>query len=180
MKAVQMRIIDQRILNLIINHYHVSEFGAKKRDIMTPGFVNTIVMEYGAEHRYIPPGCSNANADVESFHATIEREFFDLESFGSREHFFHKATVYQSFYNFVRPNFSKKGKTPLQIFMDDYPGLSTEILNFPVYDLDAVFRQKMELVGGHYVHKLPVIRVTSSRGSISTIIVPSFVTINIR
>jgi transposase InsO family protein len=134
-----------------------SEFGAKKRDIMTPGFVNTIVMGYGAEHRYIPPGCCNANADVESFHSTIEKEFFDLEDFGSREHFFHKATVYQSFYNFVRPNFSKKGKTPLQIFMGDYPGISTKILNFPVYDLDAVFRQKMELVGGHYVHKLPAL-----------------------
>ena len=142
---------------VIIQTDNGSEFGAKKRDIMTPGFVNTIVMKYGAEHRYIPPGCCNANADVESFHSTIEKEFFDLESFGSREHFFHKATVYQSFYNFVRPNFSKKGKTPLQIFIEDYPAISTEIMNFPVYDLDTVFRQKMELVEGHYVHKLPEI-----------------------
>ena len=55
---------------------------------MTPGFVNTIIIKYGAEHRYIPPGCCNANADVESFYSNIEKEFFDLESFGSREHFY--------------------------------------------------------------------------------------------
>lgn len=92
---------------------------------------------------------------VESFHSTIELEFFDLESFKSKEDFFRKATVFQSFYNFVRPNFSKKGKPPLQIFIEDYPGISPAILNFPVYDLDAVFRQKMEVPEGHYVQKLP-------------------------
>jgi len=136
-----------------------SEFGAKKRDIKTPGFVNTIAIEYGARHQYIPPGCSNANGDVESFHATIEREFFELETFGSREEFLRKAQVYQSFYNFARVNFSKGGKSPLQIFLKDRPGISPEALNFPVYDLDALFRQKMELPAingrGQYVHKLP-------------------------
>lgn len=136
-----------------------SEFGAKKTDINTPGFVNMILMEHKANHQYIPPGCCNANADVESFHATIEQEFFDLESFRSREEFFKKAQVYQSFYNFTRPNFSKAGKTPLQIFLEDRPGISPEVLNFPVYDLDALFRQKYELFnadsGGQYVHKLP-------------------------
>jgi transposase InsO family protein len=136
-----------------------SEFGAQKRDIKTPGFVNTIAIEYGAHHQYIPPGCSNANADVESFHATVEREFFNLESFRSREEFFRKAQVYQSFYNFARINFSKRSRSLLQIFLEDRPGISPEVLNFPVYDLDALFRQKMELPAinerGQYVHKLP-------------------------
>lgn len=150
-----------------------SEFGAKKRDIKTPGFVNTITIEYGAHHQYIPPGCSNANADVESFHATVEREFFELESFGSRKEFFRKAQVYQSFYNFARVNFSKRGRSPLQIFLEDRPSISPEALNFPVYDLDALFRQKMELPAingrGQYVHKLPDLsnreRAISSQGN---------------
>jgi transposase len=136
-----------------------SEFGARKRDVKTPGFVNTIMSEWGARHNYIPPGCSNANADVESFHSTIEQELFDLESFGSREEFFCKMQAYQYFYNFVRPNFSKAGKTPLQIILEDHPGINANVLNFPVYDLDALFRQKMELFsikrGDQYVHKLP-------------------------
>lgn len=136
-----------------------TEFGARKRDIKTPGFVNTIMVEYKANHQYIPPGCSNTNADVESFHSTVEREFFELELFRSKEEFFRKAQVYQSFYNFTRPNFSKKGKTPLQIFLEDRPGISPEALNFPVYDLDALFVQKMELTAikgrDQYIHKLP-------------------------
>ena len=141
-----------------------SEFGARKRDIKTPGFVNTIMVEYKAQHQYIPPGCSNANADVESFHATIEREFFDLEHFNSKEEFFQKAQVYQSFYNFARPNFSKQGRSPLQILLEDRPGVSPEVLHFPVYNLDALFRQKMELPKpingrGQYVQKLPVLNL---------------------
>lgn len=136
-----------------------SEFGAKKRDIKTPGFINTIVIEHGAKHQFIPPGCSNANGDVESFHATIENEFFDLERFSSRDEFFKKAQVYQSFYNFSRPNFSKEGKTPLQILLADRPSINPSVLNFPVYDLDVLFKQKMEIInfdqGDQYVQKLP-------------------------
>ena len=143
---------------VIIQTDNGSEFGARKRDVKTPGFVNTIMLEWGASHNYIPPGCSNANADVESFHSTVELEFFNLEAFGSREEFFRKVQVYQYFYNFARPNFSKTGKTPLQIVLEDRPHISPEVLNFPVYDLDALFRQKMELPEingrGQYVHKL--------------------------
>lgn len=87
----------------------------------------------------------------------LNPNFFDLKSFNSKEEFFRKAQVYQYFYNFVRPNFSKKGKTPLQIVLEDYPGISPKVLNFPVYDLGALFRQKMELPGDQYVPKLPVL-----------------------
>ena len=148
-----------------INEVHIqtdngSEFGARKRDIKTPGFVNTIVIELQAQHHYIPPGCCNANADVESFHATIENELFDLETFTSREDFFAKTQVYQSYYNYARPNFSKGGQSPIQILLKDRPEMSPAVLNFPVYDLDALFRQKMESPkmnrkGDHYVQKLP-------------------------
>lgn len=154
-----LKSFDVDLKEVIVQTDNGSEFGARKRDINTPGFVNTIIIKWGASHNYIPPGCSNANADVESFHSTVELEFFNLERFNSREEFFRKAQVYQYFYNFVRPNFSKAGKTPLQIVLEDRPDISPEVLNFPVYDLDAVFRQKMELpaINGRdqYVHKLP-------------------------
>ena len=148
--------------DVIIQTDNGSEFGARKRDVKTPGFVNTIVMEWGATHNYIPPGCSNANADVESFHATVEKEFFNLEAYQSKEEFFRKVQAYQYFYNFVRPNFSKAGKTPIQIVLEDRPDISPKVLNFPVYDLDALFRQKMEIpvnkmmgLRDQYVQKLP-------------------------
>ena len=154
-----LKSFDIDLKDVIIQTDNGSEFGAKKKDVKTPGFVNTIVMKFGATHQYIPPGLCNANADVESFHSTIERELFELESFDSRGAFFQKLQAFQYFYNFVRPNYSKAGKTPLQIVLEDRPGISPHVLNFPVYDLDALFRQKMELPAAplrdHYVPKLP-------------------------
>jgi transposase len=150
-----LKSFDIQLNEVIIQTDNGSEFGAKKRNIKTPGFVNMIFEEYNATHQYIPPGCSNANADVESFHSTIELEFFDLERFESKDDFFMKTQVFLYFYNFLRPNFSKRGKTPVQILLEDRPKINPAILNFPVYNLDALFRQKMEIFGGQYVQKLP-------------------------
>jgi len=41
--------------------------------------------------------------------------------------------------------------------LEDSPEISPAVLNFPVYDLDSLFRQKIELTGGQCVHKLPEI-----------------------
>ena len=119
-----------------------SEFGGRKRDINQPGLLNTIEHKMGAKHNFIPPGMSNANADVETVHATIEDEFFDLQTFNDKEDFWVQVQAYQYFYNLVRSNFSKQGKTPLQIVIEDRPGINTKIASFPVLDLDAEFRTK--------------------------------------
>ena len=54
------------------------------------------VNSYGGEHRYIPPGMCNANADMESVHATIENEFYNLTQFTSRSDFLNKAESYRT------------------------------------------------------------------------------------
>ena len=140
-----------------------SEFGARKRDVLTPGFVNTIVCKYRAQHTYIPPGMCNANADVESVHSTIEPEFFDIEKFHSNEDFWQKINAYQLFYNLVRPNFSKAGKTPSQIILEDHPGINTQITIHSVVNLDYEFCMKHGLAstenipGGQSLQKLPAL-----------------------
>lgn len=78
------------------------------------------VNNWGAKHRYIPPGHCNANGDVESIHATIEHEFYNLTEFHSRDDFMRKAESYRSFYNLQRPNWSKKVKTPWLIAEHDH------------------------------------------------------------
>ena len=138
-----------------------AEFGGLKRRGQSFGFVHKITEEFGASHRYIPPGMSNANADVESLHATIEQEFFDLEKFRSREDFWHKIQAYQYFYNCIRPNFSKHGKVPWQIIQQDRPQINEKLLLFPVVDLDKLFRSKncnkiFNQKRGQDVQKLPV------------------------
>lgn len=109
----------------------------------------------GAEHRYIPPGHCNANADVESIHATIEEEFFDLTKFTSREDFLKKAESYRLFYNLQRPNFSKGAKTPWLIAQQDHlnTDFATIAQSIGVIDLDQILRPAL---GGQPLPVLPV------------------------
>lgn len=100
------------------------------------------VKSCGADHCYIPPGHCNANADVESIHATIEDEFYNLTSFTSRKDFLKKAESYRLFYNLQRPNFSKGTKTPWLIAQQDHPDTdaATIIQSISVLDLDECLR----------------------------------------
>ena len=53
-----------------------SEFDGGAQHKLDRGFIHTIETLFGAAHRAIPPGCKNANADVETVHSTIETEFY--------------------------------------------------------------------------------------------------------
>jgi transposase InsO family protein len=117
------------------------EFSGTTRSIQGNHFRNTI-KALGAEHCYIPPGHCNANADVESIHATIEEEFFNLTPFSSRKDFLNKAESYRLFYNIERPNFSKGAKTPWLIAQQDHPDtdFATIAQSVSVVDLDHLLR----------------------------------------
>lgn len=113
------------------------EFGGTTRHFDRSPF-SQLINSHGAQHVYIPPGMSNANGDIESFHDTIEREFFDLTEFSSRKDFMQKAESYRLFFNLRRPNYSKDAKTPALIADQDWPDsdFPTDLLLFPSLDLD--------------------------------------------
>ena len=119
------------------------------------------VKDLGADHIYIPPGHCNANADVESIHATIETEFYDLTNFTSRDDFLRKAESYRLFYNLERPNFSKKGKTPWLIAQEDHPNtdFATTVQFTNVVDLDQLIEHRLE---GQPLPVLPAAHHSSS------------------
>lgn len=117
-----------------------TEFSGGKRK-MDRGFSYTVEKVQGAKHCFIPPGCSNANADVESSHAIIEHELYDLERFTSVSDFLTKACIYQYYFNFVRPNFHKGKKTPWQIIQEERPGISQKVLSLQPIILDNEFRR---------------------------------------
>ncbi len=114
-----------------------SEYGGQERRTRKRGFPAT-VCQCGAQHRFLPPATPNAHADVESSHASIEQELFDLECFNSRTEFFDKARIYQHWWNFARPNYSKGGKTPAQILQHE--GLDPCLLLLDPLDLDQQLR----------------------------------------
>lgn len=131
-----------------------AEFSGTMRKRADRGFTYKLEEVYGARHRLIPPGCPNANADVESSHALIEAEFYDLEDFTGPEDFLVKATAYQNYFNFLRPNSYKGNKTPWEITQQERPGLPPRVLLLPPVILDESFRHndqepKIDRVGQH-------------------------------
>lgn len=106
--------------SILIQTDNGAEFSGAGKRVKTASFVRALLEDIGVNHAYIPPGCCNANADVESFHNTIEEEFFDLTWVNSREDFFRKVETYRLWYNLERPNYSKKGLCPLDIVDKEY------------------------------------------------------------
>lgn len=98
------------------------------------------VERYGAKHVFIPPRMCNANGDVESIHHTIEKEFFDLTRFRSRDDFMLKVESYRCFYNLERPNSYKAMKTPWLIAQQDWPeqDVASHIAAIKAVDLDKI------------------------------------------
>ena len=104
-----------------------SEYDGAARVPKENGFIRSIE-SFGAKHRPSPPGCPNANADVETVHASIEDEFFDLEEFTSREDFIQKITTYQHWYNLARKNQSKSWRAPLAILQEKDSEITPAVL----------------------------------------------------
>lgn len=127
------------IKELTIQTDNGSEFSGQARRIEKAPFVYNIEKGHGAKHVYIRPGHCNANADVESSHELIEKEFYDLVKFKDRADFFRKIESYRLYFNFVRPNFSKGGKTPQQICLSDWnANISYNYSLIKTVDLDTI------------------------------------------
>jgi transposase len=115
-----------------------SEFDGQAITKTDRGFTATVEGDFGAHHRLLKGGHPNGNADVESFHAHEETEFFDIESFASTADFWAKITTYQDYWNLARPNSYKANQTPLEILRDCAPQISPRALLLPPVNLDTL------------------------------------------
>lgn len=140
------------------------EFSGTAKKYESGAFTKAI-HELGACHNFIPPGCSNANGDVESVHSTVETEFFDITPFSSKADFFAKAESYRLFYNLNRPNWSKGAKTPSLIVQEDHPGSDIDLFmcRLPTLDLDAIDKIDYDFEGQSF----PVLPGGYSREALS-------------
>ena len=104
------------------------------------GVTATIERAFNATHRFNPVGRPNANADVESFHATIERELFDRELFNNRHTFLLKVRGYQLYYNLRRTILTKAKRSPLRVLRDKDATLDPRLLLLAPIDVDTMLR----------------------------------------
>jgi transposase len=122
---------------LVLSTDNGSEYGGTERSERDRGY-HMRVEQFGLTHRFLPPRMPNAHADVETVHALVEDELFDLERFGHRRAFFATVRTYQRWFNFARPNYSKGGKTPADILVE--AGVDPWVLLLDPLDLDRHLR----------------------------------------
>lgn len=107
---------------------------------------------YKATHLRIPPSAPTHNSDVETSHARIEEEFYDIEEFGSCRNFLNKALTYQVYFNLIRPNVYKSMKSPLKIVEEEFGTVDPYLLIHPPVILeDIVELYEKTVTGGHDV-----------------------------
>jgi len=113
---------------------------------------------YKATHNRIPPSSPTYNSDVETSHARIEEEFYDVEEFESKRILLSKALTYQMYFNLIRPNSYRQMKSPLKIAEEELGPIDPYMLVMQPIVLDDHFdlyeqTLKMDRVaqGGHHV-----------------------------
>jgi len=133
-------------------------------------FTRTVDAVAGLTHRTIPPGAHTWQADVETVHRLIEDEFYEVETFCSREAFLAKAAAYTLWFNVARKNSYKEHQTPWEIIHARDPTISPEIAMLPPVFLDELLNRRLDLKhsGGYHVGLYPSFdrgrRITRSFG----------------
>ena len=116
-------------------------------------FTKTVTSVEGLEHTTIPPGAHTWQADVETVHRLIEDEFYEVESFTSRNDFLKKATTYSLWFNVARKNSYKESQTPWDIAFKKNPYIDPQLPLLPPVFLDELYFQKSDdyTKGGYHV-----------------------------
>jgi transposase len=125
----------------------------------------TYVIEeiYKALHMRIPPAAPTYNSDVETVHARIEEELYDIEDIDHSYDLLCKAYSYVIYFNLIRPNSNKDYKTPLKIIAEELGVVDPKLLTLPPIILDDNFHIYLNTINneallkeGHHVPGLPI------------------------
>jgi hypothetical protein len=120
-------------------------------------YTRTIEKVPGQTHGTIPPGAYTYQSDVETVHNLVEMEFYEVEEFSGRNDFLNKARTYQLYFNLIRPNSYKEGKTPWQLASEKKPDINIDVPMIPPVFLEDLLDQSLEKLtqGGHDVSYSP-------------------------
>ena len=120
-----------------------SEFIGSWQARQESAFTKTVQSVPGLTHQTIPPGAHTWQADVETVHRLIEDEFYEVESFRSRQELLEKARSYLLWFNIARKNSYKKNKSPWEIVQERNPNILPQIVSFPPVFLDDMLKAKL-------------------------------------
>jgi len=134
-----------------------SEFIGSWQSKHDSSFTQEVHQTEGLIHYTIPPGAHTFQSDVETVHSRIEDEFYEIETFTSRENFLLKAATYQLWFNVARKNSYKNNKIPWEIVHERDPTIKPQIATLSPVFLDDLWKYKMSLYnqGGNDVVPYP-------------------------
>jgi len=161
---------------------HLKRFGIKVKDITIQTdndgafvgnwrigsfapFNNLVEKVYKAVHERIPPSAPTYNSDVETSHARIEEELYDIEEFEDLKVLLSKSFSYQIYFNLIRPNTYKKLKSPLKIVEEELGPIDPYLLVMQPVVLENYFHLYERVISsvkvGHHVPDLPIFYCSS-------------------
>lgn len=111
------------------------------------GAFTDAINRMGATHRTIRPRAHRYQADVETVHSLVEREFY-LELFRSRRDFIAKAAWYQNYFNYCRPNSGKENKWPYELLREKNLTTPMQTLYLPPVYLEDLLRDRLHRYDG--------------------------------
>lgn len=125
-----------KISQIVIQTDNGPEFDGQVAKYRKGSFHNIIQSPpFCAKHKFNPPRCPNANADVENAHNRFQEELFSSERFSSQQDFFDKVITFQHWFNLKRINCSRHA-TPLQALRKKAPRIDPNILLLNPINLD--------------------------------------------
>jgi len=134
-----------------------SEFVGSWQAKEDSAFTQAIEAVPGQRHRTIPPGQHRFQADVETVHALMETEFFEIEDFRDRADLLDKATAYNLWFNLVRRNSGKENRTPWRLVRQKHPKAHPLLALLAPVLLDELLIHRLHMArsGGYDVWALP-------------------------
>ncbi|MBU0716792.1 MAG: helix-turn-helix domain-containing protein [Planctomycetes bacterium] len=110
------------------------------------------------------PGSKTSQSDVESFHGLIEEELYEVEDLSTRRRLVGKGRTYQAYFNHLRKNRWKGGKTPAMILAEAGSRVDPRALTLPPIPLDTIPLQPITTAqGGNHVPVLVKIDIFRRR-----------------
>lgn len=132
------------IMPRVVQTDNGSEFIGSYQSKAPSIFTKTLTCDFPVEHRRIPPGAKTYNSDVEAQHRLIEEEFYKIEPINSENEFLQKAYTYNLYFNYLRKNSYKWGKTPYEILNENLCPKYKKLLSLPPIVLDYFMPAKAD------------------------------------
>lgn len=107
---------------------------SKKRGISA---FEEILKKYRVGHERIPVRCCTWQSDVEAVHRMVEDELYCVESFCDEDELLGKAFTYQLYFNYMRANRWRDGKSPVEI-LTDRSEIDRKVLKLPPIRLERL------------------------------------------